>query len=320
MIEQSITINPTEILIKAQFFIHKDFSITKRDVILDILGQHYTGQQIRIQLFDGENFKFSGFAEFILYVCQQFDIPHNKIIVESHNPNEAAQFKLDLLKLGIFISVNQYLTPIDRNRDMTKFVGCLLGRYNINRLRLAYELDQAFTNDTYITYQPNPQFVVNDLKHVNTFYTKELDWLQSKQFDKDLTSLHPMGMIGWHASCANYNNVWNKYQIEVVSETDSVSDFWFTEKTANCLATGKPFILVAGTGSLQRLRDMGFKTFDTVLDESYDLAKHPYERIKRLTTSLTMLYNSPSRSQLIGELYTIANQNIELYNKYIQTI
>jgi hypothetical protein len=109
------------------------------------------------------------------------------------------------------------------------------------------------------------------------------------------------------------------YKYQIVIENVK-KDFWFTEKTANCLATGKPFVLVSGEGSLARLRDMGFQTFDSVIDESYDLAKHPYDRIKRLISSLQVLYNSSSRQQQMDSLYQLASKNCKLYNEYIQTV
>jgi hypothetical protein len=127
-----------------------------------------------------------------------------------------------------------------------------------------------------------------------------------------------MGMIDWTESCTYYDRVCNQYQIEVVSETDSIGSHWFTEKTANCLATGKPFVLVSGQGSLQQLRDWGFKTFDSVIDESYDLAKNPYDRIRRLTQSLNNLYTSSDKGHSIRELYRIASQNIEIYKQFCE--
>jgi hypothetical protein len=317
MIEQAVTINPEEIVILGQFFVHKDYSITRKDLLLDILGKNYNGQAIVVKLFDGENTDFSGFESFIKYLCDTIKIPYNRVTFETHSPDLDPDFNLIQLKLGIFISVNQYLPEtFDRNIASAKFVGTTLGRYNLNRLRLAYELDTAFPNDTYITFQPNKQFLNETLKHFSSHYEKELTWLQDKTFDVDLTSKHHMGMIDWYDACRSYGNVWNKFQIEVVSETDSIDNFWFTEKTANCLATGKPFVLVSGQGSLQRLRDMGFITFNSILDESYDLAPNPYIRIKQLTNALKELYNSPSKAQDIEVLYHLARQNITLYQQY----
>jgi hypothetical protein len=316
--EQAVTITDTDILILGQFFVHKDYSITRKDILLDILGKQYTGQQILIRLWDGENIDFSGLDHYIKFLCDTVQIPYANVTIETHNPDPNSNFKTNCLSLGIFVSVNQYLPKdIDRNINNAKFVGSLLGRYNLNRFRLAYELDTAFPNDTYITFQPKVNFIQESLKHFSSQYTKELAWLEQKTFDQDLTSGHYMGMIDWYDACRNYNNVWNRYQIEVVSETDSISNFWFTEKTANCLATGKPFVLVGGRGSLARLQDMGFQTFDSIIDESYDLAKHPYDRIQRLIHSLNELYTSPDRNTLINKLYELAQSNIGRYAEYL---
>ena len=43
-----------------------------------------------------------------------------------------------------------------------------------------------------------------------------------------------------------------------------------TEKTFKPIAQLQPFIMIASPGSLQHIRDMGFKTFSEFWDESYD--------------------------------------------------
>jgi hypothetical protein len=317
MIEQAVTITAEEIVIRGQFFVHKDYSITRKDLLLDIVAKQYRGQKFTIQLFDGENTDFSGFEIFIKYLCDTVGIPYDTVTFETHSPTVDPDFNLVQLKLGIFISVNQYLPPeFDRDLTQAKFVGTTLGRYNLNRLRLAYELDTAFPDDTYITFQPNKPFINDTLRHFGSHYEKELAWLETKTFVVDLVSEHHMGMIDWYDACRSYGNVWNQFQIEVVSETDSIDNFWFTEKTANCLATGKPFVLVSGQYSLRRLREMGFATFGDILDESYDNARNPYDRIKRLTASLDQLYNSKSKAEDIKQLYRLASQNIQFYQDY----
>jgi len=62
---------------------------------------------------------------------------------------------------------------------------------------------------------------------------------------------------------------------------------------------------------------MGFQTFDSIIDESYDLAKHPYDRIQRLIHSLNELYTSPDRNTLINKLYELAQSNIGRYAEYL---
>lgn len=73
-------------------------------------------------------------------------------------------------------------------------------------------------------------------------------------------------------------------QIEVVLETLFDDErLQLTEKSLRPIACGQPFILAATHGSLQYLRDYGFKTFDTIWDESYDTIQDPYKRMQAIT-------------------------------------
>ena len=104
MIEQAITVTDSEILILGQFFIHKDYSITRKDIILDIVAKQYRGQQITIRLWDGENTGFSGFETFMKYVCDKLDIPYSNITFETHNHSISKVFNVTQLKPFVEIS------------------------------------------------------------------------------------------------------------------------------------------------------------------------------------------------------------------------
>jgi hypothetical protein len=62
-----------------------------------------------------------------------------------------------------------------------------------------------------------------------------------------------------------------------------------TEKTFKPIAMGMPFVLSAPAGSLQYLRQYGFKTFDTVWNENYDKVKDDTIRIQQLSRLLKNL-------------------------------
>jgi hypothetical protein len=55
-----------------------------------------------------------------------------------------------------------------------------------------------------------------------------------------------------------------------------------TEKTLKAIALEMPFVLVAPAGSLQYLREYGFKTFAGIFDESYDTETNDIHRIERV--------------------------------------
>jgi hypothetical protein len=62
-----------------------------------------------------------------------------------------------------------------------------------------------------------------------------------------------------------------------------------TEKTFKAIALEMPFVLVAPTGSLEYMRRYGFKTFNDVIDESYDLETNDIVRIEKVTKLLKEL-------------------------------
>jgi hypothetical protein len=59
--------------------------------------------------------------------------------------------------------------------------------------------------------------------------------------------------------------------INIINETYFFNNIiHITEKTYKPIAFLQPFILLGAAGSLQHIKDMGFKTFGEFWDESYD--------------------------------------------------
>jgi hypothetical protein len=88
-----------------------------------------------------------------------------------------------------------------------------------------------------------------------------------------------------------------------------------TEKTFKAIALEMPFVLVAPAGSLSYLREYGFKTFDSVFDESYDLETNDIRRIEKVTDLLKDLNNLSvaKRQQLHQACLPIVEHN---YNHF----
>lgn len=69
-----------------------------------------------------------------------------------------------------------------------------------------------------------------------------------------------------------------------------------TEKTFKPIALGMPFVIVGTKGSLEYLRSYGFKTFEGIWDESYDLAEDSV-RIERIASLLKSLDELPQEAK-----------------------
>lgn len=65
--------------------------------------------------------------------------------------------------------------------------------------------------------------------------------------------------------------IYNNSYYSVVAETLSNNLYsHFTEKVAKPIVGRRPFVVFAGQNYLKNLRKLGFKTFDKIIDESYD--------------------------------------------------
>lgn len=71
----------------------------------------------------------------------------------------------------------------------------------------------------------------------------------------------------------------------------SLDCYIFTEKTFKFIAAKKPFLLAGFTGSLQMLRNFGYKTFHPYIDESYDSMNNDEERIIAIVNEIERLCN-----------------------------
>ena len=114
---------------------------------------------------------------------------------------------------------------------------------------------------------------------------------------------------------ATYNvNDINSSAFSIVLETIFDSRIHLTEKTLKPIATGHPFLIANGSGTLEYLRTYGFKTFSPWINESYDLEPDNNKRLKMIAKEMHRLENLPKE-----ELDTIIMQCLKIaeYNKSI---
>ena len=104
--------------------------------------------------------------------------------------------------------------------------------------------------------------------------------------------------------------------IEVVLETlFDDSRLHLTEKSLRPIACGQPFILASTVGSLEYLRSYGFKTFESVWDEYYDLIEHPRERLVYIASTMRHIANwtPEERADKMAKAQAIADYNRQYF-------
>jgi hypothetical protein len=87
---------------------------------------------------------------------------------------------------------------------------------------------------------------------------------------------------------------YKKIGIDIVVETAMEYPYNFiTEKTYRPIANGRPFVIIGPLHSLSFLKSLGFLTFSSIIDESYDNIKDPEKRFITACNSIRAFVNQP---------------------------
>lgn len=109
---------------------------------------------------------------------------------------------------------------------------------------------------------------------------------------------------------------YKKIALDIVAET--VYNYPYpciTEKTLRPIACKKMFIIVGPANVLQLLRNKGFKTFDDIIDESYDSISDPTERFVRVQKSILDFVSRP-----LKEIQSIYKQKMNVFEHNFQRL
>jgi hypothetical protein len=105
----------------------------------------------------------------------------------------------------------------------------------------------------------------------------------------------------------------NDCAFNLVSETnDNNHDVFITEKLWKPIIAQQIFVVHGNLGYLKKLREIGFRTFDSVFDESYDQEPNPDKRIDKIV-SLCQYLRTVDKSKIYRETESIRQHN---YNKF----
>lgn len=107
-------------------------------------------------------------------------------------------------------------------------------------------------------------------------------------------------------------DIYNQTAYTIVSETNYMNSFTFyTEKTVKPILAERLFIGVCGQHYLHNLRNAGFKTFDCVIDESYDEEPDVARRITMIAEQMRYLISQP-QEHILEKIRPITKYNKKL--------
>lgn len=107
--------------------------------------------------------------------------------------------------------------------------------------------------------------------------------------------------------------------------TETVFDYpnqFVTEKIFKSFINRRPFVVAGPAHTLKRLHMLGFKTFDRIIDESYDELDNPSERISAVAAIVADISKRPvtELQQMAESISDIIEYNYDYYcNHYCKT-
>lgn len=210
--------------------------------------------------------------------------PNLVTIINWHNSVENVPFERQIWHRAshFFWQHQLHTTSGDYNNQTDKIFGLFIGRRTISRCKIFYDVWHSFAAKsclslmnchTPLPWQRTPGI---NLEKLN-------DWVSESSKDNFLKWWQhpPAGSIDGASIRDQYNpdqntnfsllNFYNQFDIEIACETYCYGNAFFpTEKTVRPIAAGKPFVLFGPVDFLQRLQQMGFRTYSEFWDESYD--------------------------------------------------
>lgn len=148
-------------------------------------------------------------------------------------------------------------------------------------------VNQFFWFDIHSWQQKFPETYIKLINGVNLLNSKT-PWMLDISAPAIPVSLDQMWTIPTEefycpsSSSTPYDSYINSF-CAIVTESNFAHPFpMFSEKVINAMKAGRPFIVASSAGTLQYLRQHGFKTFSEFWDESYDLEENHELRLQKI--------------------------------------
>ena len=84
----------------------------------------------------------------------------------------------------------------------------------------------------------------------------------------------------------HFDNSYCNIVIETLYDADGSRGAFLTEKTFKAIKHGQPFVIAGCSGSLKKLRELGYHTFDHAIDNSYDDMHNNHRRYQLLIEAI----------------------------------
>lgn len=284
---------------------------------------------------EGPSLRSLGITDMIDSYCRKYHIDSKKIFITGwSNGAELINYSLThphIISHFFAYSQHYWISQLPTATHEHVF-GFFIGRRAIPRAAIMHYLHHAYGSQNLLscllTNMDQPWRNANvgvDLEHMNNWVTQDhqqefVDWWDSDP----IPSLDNHYIWDQYHSGSNTNydlaKHYHKFDIELVAESYTRGDTFFpTEKTVRPLMAAKPLIVYGPAKFMERLRGLGFETYNECWDESYDSLEGPvrWHAIREIIDSI-MKMSEDNRRHLIDLSSKIAQRNRQHLAKIIK--
>jgi hypothetical protein len=220
-------------------------------------------------------------------------------------PNSPGYFNFPYQQIEFFrylskLSIASSTPTVNKSK---KFFFASTKDYLSRRYILQSLINNGVSDQGYVAYK------CIDTCHTNELYDSfNLPLIQSAS----ATIGHLLPIPGFDADVEYGNiskNVISDAYLSIVTETYYEGPLFFSEKIFNSMLYNHFFVYLGPAHSLKHLRSLGFKTWEHIIDESYDNIENIAERLYAVTKAVNDFVARP-----INEIEQLYADNIDIIN------
>ena len=174
-----------------------------------------------------------------------------------------------------------------------------------------YILDNQLDNQVILTYLGHPRSIVAGQDTSGWVWPAE----GLEIIDTDLR--WTVGQVKYHGEQMSLSqvvpiNIYQQTAYSVVAETNYANHYsFYTEKIVKPMLARRLFLVFSGQYYLRNLRSLGFRTFDGIIDESYDTVLDMNLRGKLITNQMEYLLAQDQR-EVLNAVRPIVEHNYQV--------
>jgi hypothetical protein len=263
-----------------------------KEIFVNVCGDHWANpQQVQDQLIgtdptelvyldintEGPCLSTLGIIDTVKQCCAQTGRDLKSIVIDNwHNTIEDIEFqRRHRPRISHFFWMsNSYRHTQQQASTHQYLVSLFVGRATLSRAVMLYDVNKMFGDQALLSLMSGHGFKLDQDPGL------DFDFDQTTKFKTWWTNSKVVSLDN-HAVQDQYNSLHNTNQdllkfyhlfdIEIVAETYTRGATFFpTEKTVRPISQGKALLVYGPRGYLAQLQKLGFQTWHTLWDESYD--------------------------------------------------